>query len=717
MSISICVQLYKNFPEARYNKNMSVYLHDLPLADAKARLELALREAGLWGLLGSETLALDENVLGRVLAEPIWALKSSPHYHASAMDGFAVRAEDTAGAMPSTPITLEVVSLSTVHRPSSALAQYVDTGDPLPDWANAVIPIENVEPLDSVGQIAANVRQPDSIRLRASVVPWSHVRPLGEDIVATQLVLPTGHVLRPYDLGAIAASGHISVSVARRPRVGILPTGTELVPIGSELRRGDILDYNSLVMAAQVQAMGAEPVHFPITMDDFDAICARVAEAAQTCDLVLLNAGSSAGSEDFSSRVVEKLGTLLVHGVAVRPGHPVILGVIARSRSAATTLAPPARAGEQSSGAWVIASGKERPRNDKIPIIGVPGYPVSAALTVDIFVEPLIARWLGRRPLELPVMQAQITRKTVSPAGDDDFIRVVVGQVGEKMLAAPIARGAGVITSLVRADGLVVLPRGVQGVEAGDLVNVRLMRSLDEIKQTIFCIGSHDVILDLLAQFLSEKDRRLVSANVGSQAGLVALRRGEAHLAGSHLLDPQTGDYNLRYVREYLPGVPVKVVGLVHREQGLMVRPGNPRGVKSLQDLAGGKIAFINRQRGAGTRVLFDYHLNLMGIDAAQVRGYDDEEYTHLGVAAAVSSGRADCGMGIPAAAQALELDFIPLFQERYDLIIPRLFAESELLAPLFDLLKSQAFKNAVRALPGYDTDCMGALIEEINNA
>jgi putative molybdopterin biosynthesis protein len=310
-----------------------------------------------------------------------------------------------------------------------------------------------------------------------------------------------------------------------------------------------------------------------------------------------------------------------------------------------------------------------------------------------------------------------MTRKTTSPPGDDDYVRVVVGRVGEKTLAAPIARGAGVITSLVRADGLVVLPRGVQGVEAGETVSVRLMRSLDEIQQTIFCIGSHDVILDLLAQVLSEHDRRLVSANVGSQGGLVALKRGEAHLAGSHLLDPATGEYNLSYLKQYLPGVPVRLVGFVNREQGLIVRRGNPRGVRSLRDLAREDITFINRQRGAGTRVLLDYQLNLMGIAAGQVRGYDDEEYTHLGVAAAIASGRADCGLGIPAAAQALELDFIPLFHERYDLVIPKIHAESELLAPLFSVMQSQSFQNAVKALPGYDISVMGRLIAEENNA
>lgn len=667
---------------------MAVYLHDIPLPEAKKRLETALREAGLWQVLGVETIPLDENALGRVLAEPVWALKSSPHYHASAMDGFAVRAEATAGAMPPTPVTLQFGSQ----------AAYLDTGDPLPDWANAVIPIENVEPLDEQGGVAPDPRKPAAIRIRASVTPWSHVRPLGEDIVATQLVLPAGHPLKPYDLGAIAAAGHVSVTVARRPRVAILPTGTELVPIGAELKPGDILEYNSLVMAAQLKAMGAEPVRFPITRDDFEAIRARVSEAAQTCDLVLLNAGSSAGSEDFSARVVESLGELLVHGVAVRPGHPVILGTIDHRRLTADTPDIVHRL------------------SSIVPIVGVPGYPVSAALTVEIFVEEILARWLGRRPAEPPVISANITRKTVSPAGDDDYIRVVVGKVGEKTLAAPIARGAGVITSLVRADGLVVLPRGAQGVEAGESVRVRLMNPMNDIAQTIFCIGSHDVILDLLAQHLSGYDRRLVSANVGSQGGLVALRRGEAHLAGSHLLDPDTGEYNLPYLKQYLPGVPVKLVGFVRREQGLIVRRGNPKGVRSLQDLVRDEVMFINRQRGAGTRVLLDYHLNLLRITPNQVHGYEEEEYTHLGVAAAVASGRADCGLGIPAAAQALELDFVPLFHERYDLVIPTVYAESDLLRPLFELMQSQLFQNAVRALPGYDTGIMGTIIAEVGS-
>jgi len=349
-----------------------------------------------------------------------------------------------------------------------------------------------------------------------------------------------------------------------------------------------------------------------------------------------------------------------------------------------------------------------------VPILGVPGYPVSAALTVDIFAEPLLARWLGRPALVLPEVEAQMTRKTTSPAGDDDFVRVVAGRVGSRLLAAPLSRGAGVITSLVRADGLVVLPSGTQGVEAGETVRVRLFHPARTLEQTIFCIGSHDVILDLMAQFLSQRGRRLVSSNVGSQGGLVALRRGEAHLAGSHLLDPQTGEYNLTAARQYLAGTPARIVALVRREQGLMMRRGNPKGIRSLKDLSRPEVTFVNRQRGAGTRVLLDYQLVREGIRPEEVRGYAEEEYTHLGVAAAVAGGRADCGMGIPAAAQALGLDFLPLYQERYDLVIPQSHAESPLLAPVFDLLHLQLFQNAVLALPGYDTAVMGTLIAEI---
>lgn len=653
---------------------MSLYLHDIPLSTALAYFQEKLENVGLWKLLASEILPLDHRLIGRVLAEPIWAKISSPHYHASAMDGFAVIAEKCDSATTSLPLVLSLRAES---------AQYVDTGDPLPGWADAVIPIENIEPLDEKGNLTKNSREPASIRIRSAVVPWNHVRSLGEDIIATQLVLPAGHTLRPVDLGAIAAAGHTQVVLSRQPRVAILPTGSELVPIGSAIQAGDIIEYNSLVMAAQVMAKGGNAVRLPIISDDFLQICQCVKEAVEQYDLVLLNAGSSAGSEDFSSRVVEELGDIFVHGVAVRPGHPVILGIIRAKDGRA------------------------------VPIMGVPGYPVSAALTVDIFVEPLLAKWLGRLPLELPTEDGKLTRKINSPAGDVDYVRVAVGRVGSELMVTPLSRGAGVITSLVQADGVVILPPGIQGVEAGGIVKVHLYRAKKDLDSTILSIGSHDMLLDVLGQFLTKYGRRLVSANVGSQGGLISLNRGEAHMAGSHLLDPATGEYNFPYIRRLMPGKAVKVVTLAKREQGLIVKKGNPEKIFTLFDLERPEIKFINRQRGSGTRVLLDYHFGKASIASENIHGYAQEEFTHLGVAAAVISGRANCGLAVAAAAQALDLDFVPLFYERYDIVFPMEFSHSDLIAPIFDLLGSTEFKTTVATLGGYDITPMGQIVLE----
>jgi putative molybdopterin biosynthesis protein len=656
-----------------------IYLEDVPLAEAWQSFTAALRDHALWQPFPAETVGLVE-AAGRVTAAPVWARISAPHYHASAMDGYALRARDSEGATETNPVRLTLVERDETEPKVTRPAQAVNTGHPLPPWANAVVMIEHTQSVTGDDGRSA-------IEIRASLPPWQHVRPMGEDMVATELVLPANHRLRPVDLGALAGSGHATVAVYQRPRVAIIPTGSELVAVetaaGHGLQPGQIIEYNSLVLAAQVAQWGGLPSRWPIVPDELEAILAAVGEAAEEHDLVLVNAGSSAGSEDYTAHVVQSLGDLLVHGVAVRPGHPVILGLLNREPAGA------------------------------VPVVGVPGYPVSAALTGEIFVRPLLARWQGRQPHQAPALEATLTRKLVSHTGDDDFVRVTVGQVGEQVVATPISRGAGVISSLVRADGIVQIPRFSEGADAGSRVTVHLYRSPAEIGRTIVAIGSHDLTLDLLAQFLAERSEglRLSSSNVGSLGGLVALRRGEAHLAGSHLLDPASGEYNTRYVQRYLPDRAVALVTLVGREQGWIVPPGNPKAINTWADATRPDVRIVNRQRGAGTRVLLDYQLGRLAITPEQVRGYEQEEYTHLAVAAAVASGVADAGLGIRAAARALELDFAPLAQERYDLVVPREHYESELLQPLLALLRDDEFKTAVAAMPGYDVAVMGEVV------
>jgi putative molybdopterin biosynthesis protein len=632
------------------------YLDDIPLPDALARFKDALKAADAAERSDPETIPL-AGATGRVTASPVWARRSSPHYDAAAMDGAAVRSTDTVGANETAPITLAV----------GDQARWVDTGDLMPAGFDAVAMIEVVRRVDD-----------DKIELRSAVPPYHNVRPLGEDIVATELVLPEGRRLRPYDLAACAAAGLSEVTVRRRPSVGILPTGSELVPPGSTPRPGGIIESNGLMLAAMAKEWGADAVVMNPVPDVPHLLKAALLDALGEYDVVVVNAGSSAGSEDYTASLVEEMGELLVHGVAIRPGHPVVLGIV---------------------------TGK--------PILGIPGYPVSAALTLELFLKPLVEIKLGLKSRSRETTNAVLTRKILSPMGEDEYLRVRLGVVGEKRVATPIQRGAGVIMSLVRADGIVTIPRFSEGLDAGTTVDVELLASREEISDAMVVTGSHDVVLDLLASELSRQNpgRNLASSNVGSLGGLLALSRGEAHLAGTHLLDESTGEYNLSYIRRHLKGIPIVLVALVGRVQGLLVPNGNPMGITGLADLARDDVTFVNRQRGSGTRLLLDHMLRGADIPANGVGGYEREEYTHLAVAATVAGGSADVGLGILSAARAVGTEFIPLANEQYDLAIPTDFYEGEALAPLLDLIRDDAFRQQVDALGGYDTSRMGEVV------
>jgi putative molybdopterin biosynthesis protein len=629
----------------------SPFLHDVPAARALDAWRAACEAGGCPARLPAGRVPLAQ-ATGRVTAEPVWASRSSPPFDAAGMDGIAVRAADTLGASETTPVYLE-----------PGAYDVVDTGDPMPDGRDAVVMREHVHYVGGTAE------------LRAAVPPYQHVRSIGEDVSTAELLLPEGHRLRAVDVAAAAAAGATELLVRRRPVVAVLPTGDEVRPVGTQTGPGEILDTNSLMLAGQAREVGCEAHVLPIEPDDPAGLARAVSAAVASCDLLIIVAGSSAGRDDYTAQIVAQLGALAVHGVAVRPGHPVVLGVV-----------------------------------DGTPVLGAPGYPVSAALTFDIFAEPLLAELEGAVPRSRPRARARLARKLASPLGMDDWVRVRMGVVGGTMVATPLPRGAGVLTSLVRADGLLVVPAGVEGHHPGEEVDIRLLRGLDEIERTIVAIGSHDLVLDLAASALRAEDPSvtLASSNVGSLGGLVALRDGLCHLAGSHLLDPATGEYTMPYVRRVLGGADVAVVRLVHRDQGLIVAPGNPLDLAGPGDLARPGVRYINRQRGAGTRVLLDHELATRGIAPADVDGYTREEPTHLAVAAAVAAGRGDAGLGILAAARAFGLDFVPVTREPYDLVVAADAMDGPLLAPLWALLHSDRFQAAVTELGGYSTKEMG---------
>jgi putative molybdopterin biosynthesis protein len=664
-----------------------MYLASVPLYEALAEWLKKLDSEGVLRPLSGEKIdAIDS--LGRVTAEAVAAKISSPFYHSSAMDGYAVRFAETFGASERNPKRLK----------TGDQAVYVDTGDPMPDGFNAVIMIEDVNvirhntnpPLPlfpfapanppECGKAGQNENM-EYIEIISPATPWQHVRVIGEDIVATELILPENQVVRPVDIGAMLAGGHIEVLVRQRPKIVIVPTGTEIVEPGSNLKRGDIIEYNSRILGGLVSEWGGDPVRFSIIPDNLEELKKAILDAHGMGDMIIINAGASSGSEDFTAKAIGDLGEIVLHGVNIKPGKPVILG-------------------------WV--RGK--------PILGIPGYPVSAFITFTLFAKPIIYKWQGLEIKEPETLKAKISRQVASSLGQEEFLRVKLGKVGDHFIATPVTRGAGVLMSLVRADGFLRVPAMSEGIGAGSEVEVELLRAKSDIENTIVCIGSHDNALDLLANILKKRFPRysLSSAHVGSLGGVMALKRGEAHIAGTHLLDEETGEYNISFVKRFLSDKRVLLINLVHREQGLLVPKGNPKNIRGFTDLTRGDVVFVNRQSGAGTRLLTDKCLKELGIAPGDVKGYEREEYTHMGVASAVLTGVADTGLAILASARALGLDFIPVAKERYDLAIPQEFLHIGMIEHLLEIIREDSeFRETVAGLGGYDISDMGKVMYE----
>jgi len=591
------------------------------------------------------------DALNRVTKEAVYAKYCSPLFNASAMDGIAVIAERTYGATEVNPVVLTEGEDYVV----------VDTGDPIKHPFNAVIMAED---LMEEGN--------GKVKILGSVSPWKDIRPIGEDIVAGEMILPSRHKIRPIDIAVLLSAGILELEVIKRAEVAIFPTGTEIIEPTETPVDGSIIESNSRMFENMVTVEGGIAHRFPPIEDNYEKIKGKIQEAVKLYDMVIVNAGSSAGRDDYTVEILREIGEVLVHGVAIKPGKPVILAIV---------------------------EGK--------PVVGLPGYPVSAYIGFENFVTPVLAMLNQSSEVSRKTIEAVISKRMVSSLKHKEYVRVKVGLVEGKVVASPLARGAGAAMSLVRADGFCIIEQNSEGVEAGETVQVELYKDKEEVNNTLVLIGSHDLILDVMSDMMPNLYRNMFvsSTHVGSMGGLMALKRKEAHMAPIHLLDEATGEYNTSYLSKMFDE-PMAIIKGVQRVQGLMVKKGNPLGIKSMEDLK--KVRYVNRQRGAGTRILFDYKLKTSGISSEEINGYDREATTHMALAALVQSDSADTGLGILSAARAMELDFVEIGVEDYDFAVPAKYLELPLVQAFIAILKSEEWKERLEELGGYTCEQSG---------
>ena len=527
------------------------------------------------------------------------------------------------------------------------------------------------------------VEEGDTIILYSAATPWQHIRQIGEDISAGDMILPSFTIITPAGMGAMLAGGMLKIEVLKKPVIGIIPTGDEIVLPTANPAEGEVIEFNSTIFSGMLSDWGYTPKVYPIAADKPEELRRALEIASGECDGIIINAGSSAGREDFTAAAIRSVGEVVLHGIGIKPGKPAVLGMF------------------------------KAPHKDVvIPVIGLPGYPVSGIIVMELVFKPVLNALTKQRTETPAIVEAVLSRRLNSSLKYREFIRTRLGLVSGKLVAVPLSRGAGVVSSFVKADGIIDIPQEREGYEAGESVQVRLTHSMEEIHSMLVVTGSHDPLLDEVADLMRHRwpGSLVGSSHVGSMGGIMALRRSEAHLGGIHLLDEDSGTYNIPYVQKYFPQGGVVLVECVKRTQGLMVAGGNPKNIRGFADIA--ELEFVNRQKGSGTRILFDHLAGQVGINLASLRGYNREEFTHTAVAAAIAAGTADAGLGILAAARIYDLDFIPVADEQYDLLIAEEALELETVQQFLEILQSQAFAARLEKLGGYTLTHPGRIIK-----
>ncbi len=594
----------------------------------------------------------------RITTRPVYARFSNPRFICSAMDGFAVAHELTSGADVTTPLDLA--------RDAEAIP--VNTGDPLPQGTDAVIMREDVE--ESAGFIT----------IRKAAYLWQNVRMVGEDVIEGDMLVPSNHKVSVLDIGILISGGITEIHVRRLPRILIIPTGKELIDIfnydpDDKMPGNGLVDFNSYTLSKMAEGIGYTAVRHTIT-SNYSELRELIEKSVDEFDVIAVNAGTSAGTEDYTESIINELGSLVFHGISMMPGKPTMLGMI---------------------------RGK--------PIIGVPGYPVSAVVSFSTFLEPLFERLSCSRRFERSI-PCVLAYRIPSRIGVEEILRVNLTEKEGIYYAFPLPRGASVFSSMVKADALIRIPEKIEGLAEREEVRCTLLRDEEEIKGRMHIVGSHDLSLDILRDMMMRKHPPwdIISTHLGSLSGIVAFQKGISQLCTTHILDEEEGLYNIPVLKRYLPDRRWALIHIAKRQQGLLVAKNNPRGIRGVEDLVRHEVRFVNRQVGSGTRILLDSMLRRQGIEKKEINGYDKEESSHTAVGVLVKESIADVGVGIYAVARMFSLGFIPLAEEEYDLLVAREFMGDKRFELLAELLASVEFRDRLEADGGYDAKDRGKI-------
>lgn len=626
----------------------------IPLEEAQERWISELEYRKIIPLNAAEEMPPDK-AIGRVTAGPLIADISSPYFYSAVCDGVSVKSADTQMASRENPLRLKI----------GRDAYFVDTGGVIPESFDAVLSIGDVQ-LQSLEEII----------LDYPVTPWKNVRPIGEDMSANEVIVSENRILTAFDIGALCAGGVSKVPVRKKPRAGILPIGVNLTPPGSPPLVGKLIDSKSVFLQQLVETYYGEAHILNFVSEKIEDIKRVFRKGLDKYHAFFVLCGPSWGTK-IVKKIMLEIGDLIVGSVNINPGGSLCLGII-----------------------------------DGKPVIALPEHPVSIYLGFELFGKPPIRKMLGLDsplPLRIPAI---LGRSVKAQKDVEKFVCVNIGEVGDKEVALPISRSEAVLMSLVKADGLLHMPGGSENLKAGQKVEISVMPHARNFQKNILMTGTYDIFIDIIRNHIERKYAgiSLFSANIGSIVGLKALKAGLAHICGVHAFDRKTGRYNSSFVRKILPEIPLVLVNLFHRKIGLLVRKGNPRGIRSHFDLVRPDVVFVNRQKGSGTRAILEYHLAQDGIDPEKINKYQTEAGTHISLASIIASGLADTGFGILPAAKAFKLDFIPLFPETFDLVVPKQFLNTFVAQIILEIINSLEFRNEISYMGGYDLSYTGKI-------